>query len=258
MIAGAAIREDALISVRDLWKSFGDRVVLRGVSLDIPEGQTTAIMGPSGTGKSVLLKHVVGLLSPDRGSVKCFGQEIVGMDEAGLYAVRRRMGMLFQHGALFDSLSVGDNVGFPLVHHARELPAAERRARVDAVLAQMGLPDAADRAVSELSGGQRKRVALARAIVMKPEIVLFDEPNSGLDPITADSIDALICQMKNTLGITFVVITHDVVGAVNVADRMVVLGEGGVVVASGTTAEVLRSTHPMVQRFFARNLQPPA
>lgn len=243
----------AVIEVEGLYKSFGDQVVLDGVSLAMPEGLTTAIIGPSGTGKSVLLKHIVGLERPDAGAVRVFGVDLATASEAELYAIRRRMGMLFQAGALFDSLSVGDNVAFPLQHHRRDLTAGERRARVESKLDLVGLPGFYDRTTASLSGGQRKRVGLARAIVMEPEIVLFDEPNSGLDPLTSDAIDALICDMKDELGVTFVVISHDIVGTVRVADWIAML-HGGRVASWGPTAAVLRSDVPVVRRFLSRNL----
>ncbi len=242
-----------IIEIRDLWKSFGDHTVFQGVSFDVPEGQTTAIIGPSGSGKSVLLKHMVGLLAPDRGALRVFGVDVVQADEAALYAIRRRMGMLFQAGALFDSMTVGENVAFPLVHHAPGLSPQARREKVLEKLDLVGMPDFCDRMPASLSGGQLKRVGLARAIVMEPEIVLFDEPNSGLDPLTSDAIDELICDMKAKLGITFVVISHDIVGTVAVADHIAML-YGGALVAFGPTAQVLRSPVPIVRRFLQRNL----
>jgi phospholipid/cholesterol/gamma-HCH transport system ATP-binding protein len=246
----------SLIELVDVHKAFGDLVVLDGVSLSIPEGRTTAIIGPSGTGKSVLLKHIVGLIRPDAGAVRCFGVDMATAGEREMYAVRRRMGMLFQEGALFDSMSVGENVAFPLVHHAPELSERQRRARVEEKLELVGMPGFQDRDTASLSGGQRKRVGLARAIVMEPEVVLFDEPNSGLDPMTSDAIDELIVDMKRALGITFVVISHDIVGTVKVADHIAML-YGGHLVANGPTAEVVRSEVPIVRRFLGRNLQLP-
>jgi phospholipid/cholesterol/gamma-HCH transport system ATP-binding protein len=242
-----------VIEVEGVWRSFGKNTVLQDISVNIPKQRTTAIIGPSGTGKSVLLKHIVGLLTPDRGTIKVFGEDIHAMPRKQLYATRRRMGMLFQAGALFDSMTVGENIGFPLVQHMPELTEAQVRSRVDEKLELVELGGYADRPTSALSGGQRKRVGLARAIIMEPEIVLFDEPNSGLDPITSDAIDQLIHDMKAALGITFVVITHDIVGTVAVADYICVLERGGVA-AWGPTAEVLQSTHPMVRAFLSRNL----
>jgi phospholipid/cholesterol/gamma-HCH transport system ATP-binding protein len=243
----------SIIELDAVHKRFGSLVVLDGVSLAIPERETTAIVGPSGTGKSVLLKHIVGLISPDAGRVLCFGTDMGTAGEAALYAVRRRMGMLFQDGALFDSLTVGENVAFPLDHHRPDLSPTARRAIVEDTLAKVGMAGTAPRAPSSLSGGQRKRVGLARAIVSRPEIVLFDEPNSGLDPLTSDAIDALILDMKRELGVTFVVITHDIVGAVRVADHIAMLS-GGRLAAWGRTAEVLSSPEPVVRAFFSRNL----
>jgi len=253
------IDEDAPpIELRGVSKRFptsggGSLVVLDDVSLTMPRGQTTAVIGPSGTGKSVLLKHIVGLLRPDAGEVRVFGVDMARASEAMVYKVRRRIGMLFQDGALFDSLSTGDNIAFPLDRHRPELSARQKRERVEQVLEMVELPGLYDRPTAALSGGQRKRVGLARAIVTEPEVVLFDEPNSGLDPMTSDAIDQLIVTMKEKLHVTFVVISHDIVGTLNVADRICML-YGGKVVASGTTAEVTHSDHPMVRRFLGRNV----
>ena len=242
-----------MIELRNVTKSFGENTILRDISLKIPPGQTTAIIGPSGTGKSVTLKHIVGLLRPDSGQVLCFGTDMATAREAELYKVRKRFGMLFQDGALFDSMSVGDNVSFPLVHHAPEMTAKQRREKVEEKLELVGLPGIFDRPTSSLSGGQRKRVGLARAIVTEPEVILFDEPNSGLDPITSDAIDALISEMKEALGITFIVISHDIVGTINVADHIAML-YGGNLVAFKPTQEFVRLDHPIVRKFLQRNL----
>ncbi|MDP6932687.1 MAG: ATP-binding cassette domain-containing protein [Myxococcota bacterium] len=227
-----------MIELRDVHKSFGPNTILNGVSITMPARQTTAIIGPSGTGKSVLLKHIVGLLRPDSGQVMCLGTDMATANEQQMYAVRRRCGMLFQDGALFDSLSVGENVSFPLVHHATDMSEAQRRERAEGLLEQVGLPGTYQRTVASLSGGQRKRVGLARAMVLKPEILLFDEPNSGLDPMTSNAIDELILAMKESLGITFVIISHDIVGTLKVADRIVML-YGGNVVADAPTTELI-------------------
>ena len=241
------------IRLVDVHKSFGSLTVLDGVSLDIPRGRTTAIIGPSGTGKSVMLKHIVGLIRPDRGEVRVFGTDMASAPESKVYEVRKRLGMLFQDGALFDSLSAGENIEFPLQRHHPELSASERRDRVEEALQMVELPGLYDRPTPALSGGQRKRVGLARAIITRPELVLFDEPNSGLDPITSDAIAALIGHLKETLGVTFLVITHDIVGTVNVADHIAMLYQGKLV-AWGTRDEVTRSDHPIVRRFLGRNL----
>ena len=244
-----------MIEIEHVSKSFGDLVVLDDVSLSIPAGETTAIIGPSGTGKSVLLKLIVGLLRPDGGHIRCFGTDMATASEKQLYAVRRRFGMLFQDGALFDSMSVGENIAFPLRHHSK-MTEVQVRERVEEKLELVGLPGTWDRAVSQLSGGQRKRVGLARAIVTEPEVVLFDEPNSGLDPLTSDQIDDLIVDMKRALGITFVVISHDIVGTVKVADHIAMLHGGGVV-AWAPTADFVRSEVPVVRAFLKRNLALP-
>ncbi len=245
--------EAGFIAFEGVSKAFGDLSVIQDIDLPIERGLTTAIIGPSGVGKSVLLKLLVGLIRPDEGRVMAFGTDMATADLEAMYAVRRRMGMLFQDGALFDSLSVGENIAFPLVHHRKDLGDGERQDRVEEVLEQVGLPGLADRDTSELSGGQRKRVGLARAIVHQPEVVLFDEPNSGLDPMTSDAIDALIGQMKEALGITFVVISHDIVGTLNVADRIGML-YGGRLVAYAPTKEFVRSDVAIVQRFLKRNV----
>ena len=250
---GEATAPAAIIELEGVCRSFGDTRVLHDIDLAIPAGQTTAIIGASGTGKSVLIKHIIGLLRPDAGTVRVFGQDVATASERQLYALRRRMGMLFQDGALFDSLSVGQNVGFPLEHHRKDLGLPERRRLVEEKLEWVGLPGFADRGIASLSGGQRKRVGLARAIVMEPEIILFDEPNSGLDPLTSEAIDQLIIDMKRRLGITFVVISHDIVGTVKVADHIGMLYEGRLV-EFGPTRQILASTDTIVKNFLRRNL----
>lgn len=243
---------DAIIRLEHLYKRFGDLIVLDDVSFDIPTGKTTAIIGPSGTGKSVLIKHMVGLLEPDAGHVWVGDVDMAVASNKQKREVRKRFGMLFQDGALFDSMSAGDNVAFPLKYHTK-LSEAERRAKVNEKLAMVELPDIYDRPTSALSGGQRKRVGLARAIALEPEIVVFDEPNSGLDPLTSDTIDELIGKMKRELGITFVVITHDIVSCVNIADRIAMLN-GGKLIEYGETQDFIRSDNPTVRDFLRRNV----
>jgi phospholipid/cholesterol/gamma-HCH transport system ATP-binding protein len=245
-----------MIALENVTKSFGEHLVLDDVSVEFPMGKTTAIIGPSGTGKSVLIKHLVGLMQPDAGRVWVLGTDMASASPREMSKVRRRIGMLFQDGALFGSMTVGENIAFPLLHHRQDMTAAERSSQVEEVLEQVELPGFATRSVSDLSGGQRKRVGLARAIVTHPEVVFFDEPNSGLDPITSDSIDALIGHMQEVLGITFLVISHDIVGTLNVADCIGML-YGGKLIAWGTRDEVVRSEHPMVRRFLQRNVELP-
>jgi len=239
--------EGVLIRLVNLYKSFGSLRVLRGVSIDICQGQNTVIIGPSGTGKSVLLKHIVGLLQPDQGEVHFQDQRIDQMSEKDLVETRKKIGFLFQMGALFDSLDVGDNVEFPLVEHTN-LPADERAERADRVLRMVGLSGLQRKNPSQLSGGQRKRVALARAIIMEPLVVLYDEPTTGLDPIRSDLINELIIGLGKKLGITSIVVTHDMNSALKIADRMILLYDGNIVL-DGTPRDFVRSTDPLVQRF---------
>jgi len=247
--------ERVIIRLDGVSKAFGDTVALDGVSLEILRGRTTAIIGPSGAGKSVLIKHVVGLLAPDAGQVWVGDVDMAAASEREKYRVRKRVGMLFQDGALFDSLSAGDNVAFPLQHHTR-LGARQRRRIAEEKLELVELPGIYDRPTSSLSGGQRKRVGLARAIVLEPEVIVFDEPNSGLDPLTSDTIDELIVRMEEHLGITFVVITHDIVSAVSIADWIGMLWEGRLV-EYAPTEQFKRSEQEVVRRFLRRNVDLP-
>ena len=247
---------EPIISFRGVHKSFGDKHILRGIDLDFPRGRTTVVIGPSGTGKSVTMKLIVGLLIPEEGDVWVAGTNVPEASEGALMKVRRRIGMMFQDGALFDSMTVGDNIAFPLQRHTK-LGAGEIDDRVAHSLEQVGLPGIEDQMPSSLSGGMRKRVSLARAIIHEPEIVMFDEPNSGLDPLTSDEIDNLISRMKEELGITFVVISHDIVGTFAVADTIAMLYNGRLV-ASGTPDEILHSREPVLRQFLARNMDLPA
>ena len=211
-----------ILSLRNLSKRFGRNVVLRDVSLEIEAGKTLVVLGPSGTGKSVLLKHIVGLLKPDRGEVYFEGQRIDNLKERELAVVRENFGFLFQMGALFDSLTNIDNVSFPLKEHTT-LSADEIMKKAQERLEMVGLPDAGPKMPGEMSGGQRKRIALARAIAMDPKVILYDEPTTGLDPIRSDVINELILRLQAKLGVTSVVVTHDMNSAFKVADRIVML-----------------------------------
>jgi phospholipid/cholesterol/gamma-HCH transport system ATP-binding protein len=242
-----------VIEVSDLWKSFGDNHVLKGIDLSIPKGTTYVVLGGSGSGKTVLMKHVIGLLRPDRGAVRVGGVEISSLQGKALNDARQMFGMVFQGAALFDSMTVFDNVAFPLTEKRRQdrLRPDEIRARVIEKLKVVDLgEEVLDRWPSELSGGMRKRVALARALVSDPQVVLYDEPTTGLDPITTDYVDGMILNAKNRLGITSMVISHDIASAFKVADRLAVLYDGRLA-AEGTPEEVRRSTDPFVQRFLA-------
>lgn len=236
-----------LVRLVDVSKSFGSLRVLGGISLDIMRGQTTVIIGPSGTGKSVLLKHIVGLIQPDHGEVYVEDQRIDTMTPAQLVQARMRIGFLFQMSALFDSLTVGENVAFPLVEHTKLKP-DERAQRVDRVLRMVGLSGLQSKMPGDLSGGQKKRVALARAIVLRPAMVLYDEPTTGLDPIRADLINELILGLNRRLGMTSIVVTHDMASAAKIADRMVLLYNGKIV-ADGDWDSLRHSDDELVQRF---------
>ncbi len=238
-----------MISVRDLYKSFGSHEVLCGVNLDVEEGTTCVILGGSGSGKTVLMKHVIGLLKPDRGQVFVDGEDVVPLSDLELERVRRKFGMVFQGAALFDSMTVYENVAFPLKEHAH-LSEEEMRKRVDEKLAIVGLHDVADLYPASLSGGMRKRVGLARAIIRDPKIVLYDEPTTGLDPITTDYVDEMILTAKAKLGVTSLVISHDVASAFKVADQIAFLSEGKIV-AHAPPAELRKSTHPVVKLFLS-------
>ncbi|HUT60088.1 MAG TPA: ATP-binding cassette domain-containing protein [Phycisphaerae bacterium] len=217
--------DEPIIRIEDVHKSFNGMAVLKGVSLRIRRGQTTVIIGPSGCGKTVLIKHVVGLIKPDRGRVFFQDQEVSTLSERRLVAVRRRMGFLFQGSALFDSMTVEQNILFPLSEHGHGT-AVERRLRCGEVLGLVGLDGLQTRYPEELSGGQKKRVALARAIALNPEVILYDEPTTGLDPIRADLINELILRLQSVLGTTAVVVTHDLTSARKVGDRVLMLDDG--------------------------------
>lgn len=238
----------------DVHKSFGEQAVLSGVSLDVRPAQITVVMGPSGAGKSVLLKHIVGLLRPDSGAVEFEGVRVDTLSEKALTPVRRRIGYLFQMSALFDSMNVEANVAFPLDEHLK-LPKAQRAERVREALRRVGLDGVQAKLPAQLSGGQRKRVALARAIILEPALMLYDEPTTGLDPIRSDGINQLIVQLSDALSAAAIVVTHDLASARAVGDRFVMLF-GGQLVADGTWDELQRSEHPYVRRFLAGQYDP--
>jgi len=236
-----------VIETRQLWKQFGRQTVLAGVDLRIETGESVVIMGRSGCGKSVLLKHLIGLLQPDGGQVLVDGENIVGMSERELLRVRRKFGMLFQGAALFDSLTVGENVAFAF-RHRNDLTPGEVARRVAEALEVVDLPGIQDKKPAELSGGMRKRVGLARAIVYRPQILLYDEPTTGLDPIVADSIDRLIIRIRDRLRVTSVVVTHDLRSARRVGQRVLLLHQGRIH-AAGPTEAIFASQDPVIRRF---------
>ena len=239
---------DVLIRFSGLWKAFGPKKIFEDMSLDVRRGETLTIIGGSGTGKSVMLKCLIGLLFPDKGRVLFDGIDVTNLDESALRGVRKRVAMVFQGAALFDSLSVAENIAYPLREHLK-LSHEEIAERVRQKLALVNLPGAEHLRPSDLSGGMRKRVGLARAIAIEPEVILYDEPTTGLDPISTRIIDELIITTKKTLGCTQVVVTHDMDSAFRVSDRIAMLANHRIV-AQGTVAEMKASTNPDVRAFF--------
>ena len=237
---------DPVIRVRNLVKSFGGPRILDGVTLDIHAGETVSVLGRSGTGKSVLLKTIIALLDPDAGEVEVLGRHLHRLDERGRLEARKDLGYVFQGAALFDSLTVLENVGFSLVQ--RHLAPEEIRQRVTEALSEVGLAHAIDRYPSELSGGMQKRVGLARAIISRPRIVLYDEPTTGLDPLTTDTINDIIVALQRSHRMTSIVVTHDIRSALTISDRLVMLDQGRIV-AEGTPTEIRAHQDPWVQRF---------
>ena len=244
-----------MIQVRGLKKRFAGLQVLDGVDLDIERGETLVIIGRSGSGKSVLVKHLLGLIRPDEGSILLDGDEVVGQGGRELYALRQRFGYLFQSAALFDSLTVSENVGLGLRENTK-MPEAEIRAIAAEKLALVGLDDVEDKKPAELSGGMQKRVGLARAIAMEPDVVIYDEPTTGLDPIMADVINDLILDLQRRLDITSVVVTHDMTSAFKIADRIAMLYHGRIIF-TGTPDELRGTDDPVVRQFIEGRSQGP-
>ena len=236
-----------MIAVRSLMKKIGQQEILRGVDLKISSGETLAIIGRSGGGKSVLLKHMVGLMEPDSGEIWIQGQNIIGMNERQLGAIRKKVGILFQGGALFDSMTVEDNIAFPL-REAGERDRKVLRSKVSEMLDVMEMDGQEDKMPETLSGGMKKRVGLARAIIRRPSCVLYDEPTAGLDPVVADSINRLIRRLQQRFGMTSVVVTHDMKSAFDVADRIAYLHEGQIYF-NGTASQLQKSSDPLIQDF---------
>lgn len=237
-----------VIEIVNLHKSFGNNYVLRGVDLQVEKGESMVVIGGSGSGKSVLLKHIIGILRPDEGKVFIDGIDITALKERELYEVRKKFGMLFQMAALFDSLSVWENVTFGILRNRKKMSDAERRAIATEKLRLVGLVGVEDLMPSELSGGMKKRVGLARAIAHEPEILLYDEPTTGLDPIMADAINDLIIEMKNRLAVTSVAITHDMNSAYKIADRIAMLYEGKIIEV-GSPEAIRNTSNPIVKQF---------
>jgi phospholipid/cholesterol/gamma-HCH transport system ATP-binding protein len=237
------------IQIRGLHKSFDSQKVLQGIDLDISRGETLVLVGPSGEGKSVLLKHIIGLLHPDAGSIQFDGTSLCGLSERQLAPLRRRIGYLFQNAALFDSLTVAQNVAFPLIEAGIKNP-AEIKSRVQEALEVVELDAHKEKMPINLSGGMRKRVGIARAIVGRPEIILYDEPTAGLDPIVTDVIDHLIKRLQKRYHVTSVVITHDIASVFKIADRIVML-KNGIVYFNGSPDQLRHSPDTFIQDFIA-------
>lgn len=238
-----------IIEIDELNKTFGDNHVLKGITLDIDEGTTLVVLGGSGSGKTVLMKHMIGLLKPDSGTVKVDGEDITPLDGEEMARVRRKFGMVFQAAALFDSMTVFENVAFPLREHSK-MKDEEVRAKVKEKLGIVGLKNIDNRYPADLSGGMRKRVGLARAIILEPKIVLYDEPTTGLDPITTDYVDEMILDAKRQLGVTSVVISHDIASAFKVADKIAFLSQGQIV-EHVPPAQLRESEQPAVKSFLS-------
>jgi len=236
-----------MIRLEGLHKAFGDKAVLRGVDLKIARGETMVVIGQSGSGKSVLLKHIIGLLCPDRGQVFVDGHEITCLDENARLAVTRKCGYLFQAAALFDSMTVAENIAFGLTRYAR-VDRAEVRRVVAESLERVGLRGIEELMPAELSGGMKKRVGLARAIASEPDILLYDEPTTGLDPIMADVINDLIISLRETIGVTSITITHDMASAYKIADQIAMLYKGRIIEV-GTPEEIRTTSNPVVAQF---------
>jgi phospholipid/cholesterol/gamma-HCH transport system ATP-binding protein len=244
-----------MIKLKGVTKSFGSQLVLNGVNLEIASGQITAIIGPSGEGKSVLLKHMIGLLRPDSGSVQVDGEEITGLSRGDRNRVREKFGMLFQNAALFDSLTVFENVAFPLQEKTK-LSDAEIAQRVHDALFHVGLAGVDAKYPDELSGGMKKRVGLARALLMNPRIILFDEPTTGLDPVICRAIHQMIRETHAKFGYTAVVVSHEIPEIFDISDRVAVLYRG-TIVETGTPQQIQSSQDPMVRQFISGSLEGP-
>ena len=240
-----------MIEIVDLHKSFGSNYVLRGINLTIEEGETNVIIGKSGSGKSVLLKHIVGLIFPDKGFVKVGGEIINNSDPKKLYEIRRKFGVLFQGAALFDSMTVGENIALPIIENENNFTQSELNKKISNMLDLVDLPNTENLKPAELSGGMKKRVGLARALISEPEYILYDEPTTGLDPIMSDSIDDLIKHLADQLNVTSIVVTHDMYSVKNVADEIAMVHDGKIYF-EGTPQELIKSEDKIIKDFINR------
>lgn len=246
-----------MIRFENITKSFGKREILRGVNLEIEQGKTTVIFGISGSGKSTIIKHMVGLLKPDRGIISYKGTRMEHADEATLRELRKKIGFLFQSGALFDSMNIGENVAFPMMEH-QKLTSKELEYKIDEKLTMVGLDPKVVKSLypEELSGGMRKRVGLARTLALEPEVILYDEPTSGLDPVTSDFITQMICRLRDEIGMTSVLISHDIAESFKAGDNYAMLFDG-VIVAAGDKESFRSSPNEVVQQFINARSQGP-
>jgi phospholipid/cholesterol/gamma-HCH transport system ATP-binding protein len=259
-VCEAAMRDERLaeggnapfVAVVNLQKAFGNHRVLNGISLNVNRGETLAVLGRSGTGKSVLLRIIIGLESPDSGSVSIHGQSISALPMDQMGKIRKKMGFLFQHAALYDSLTVGENVAFPLEHHRREMSKSERDDRVKQLLSEVGMEGDLHKMPSDISGGMQKRVGLARALALEPEILLLDEPTAGLDPISSGEIDDLILKLQRERQMASIVVTHDMHSARTIATRLALL-DGGDVAIEGSFDELQKSDIAFVKEFLKQS-----
>ncbi|QJB31353.1 ATP-binding cassette domain-containing protein [Chitinophaga oryzae] len=243
---------DVVISIRDLYKSFGSNHVLRGINLDVHKGENVVVLGRSGTGKSVLIKIIVGLLYPDSGTVNVLGKNISSLTEADLRELRMQVGFSFQSAALYDSMTVGENLAFPLRRNNKHISNDQVRRMVDIVLDAVGLSQAINQLPAELSGGQRKRIGIARTLILKPQIMLYDEPTAGLDPITCIEINNLINEVQRRFNTSSIIITHDLTCAKETGDSIAVMQEGQFV-AQGSFDEVFQKENELIQSFYQYN-----
>ncbi|MEO9144067.1 MAG: ATP-binding cassette domain-containing protein [Ginsengibacter sp.] len=243
---------EALIKVADLYKSFGDNHVLQGVNLEVHNKENVAVLGRSGTGKSVLIKIICGLLKPDRGMVNVLGKEVDELNDKELQKLRLQIGFSFQNSALYDSMTVRENLAFPLVRHSRQLSRKEVKEQIETVLDDVGLLQTINQMPSELSGGQRKRVGIARTLILRPQIMLYDEPTSGLDPITSIEINNLINMVRHKFNTTSIIITHDLTCAKTTGDKVAMLFEGKFI-KQGTFDEVFTTDDERIRDFYKYN-----
>jgi phospholipid/cholesterol/gamma-HCH transport system ATP-binding protein len=243
---------ETVISIRDLHKSFGEKEVLCGINLDLHKGENIAVLGRSGTGKSVLIKIIIGLLRPDAGIVKVLGEEVDQLDDVALRALRLKVGFSFQSSALYDSMTVAENLAFPLKRNNRRLSREQIRKTIDIVLEAIGLPETINQMPAELSGGQKKRIGIGRTLILRPEIMLYDEPTAGLDPITSMELNRLINAVKERFNTSSIIITHDLTCAKSVGDKIAVMDDGRFI-SEGTFEEVFTGKEELLKGFYDYN-----